>query len=86
MDVDERMRVTLTRAADTGPDGTDMGISPGYKRSMECSLLFIVTVQSRQYSSMGYWQAALVKVGMAQPGPKITAHDRAILEYVADLR
>jgi hypothetical protein len=31
---------------------------------------------------MGYWQAALVKVGMAQPGPKITAHDRAILEYV----
>jgi hypothetical protein len=86
VDVDERMRVTLTRAADTGPDGTDMGISPGYKRSMECSLSFIVTVQSRQYSSMGYWQAALVKVGMAQPGPKITAHDRAILEYVADLR
>ncbi|RSH91019.1 Vacuolar protein sorting-associated protein 20 [Saitozyma podzolica] len=29
---------------------------------------------------MGYWQAALVKVGMAQPGPKITAHDRAILD------
>lgn len=29
---------------------------------------------------MGYWQAALVKVGMAQPGPKITSHDRAILE------
>lgn len=31
-------------------------------------------------STMGVWQAALVKMGMAQPGPKITAHDRAVLE------
>ncbi|WVQ65652.1 uncharacterized protein L199_003830 [Kwoniella botswanensis] len=29
---------------------------------------------------MGYFQAALVKMGMAQPGPKITAQDRAILD------
>jgi charged multivesicular body protein 6 len=29
---------------------------------------------------MGVWQAALVKIGMAQPGPKITAQDRAVLE------
>lgn len=31
---------------------------------------------------MGYWQAALVKMGVAQPGPKITSHDRAVLECV----
>lgn len=30
--------------------------------------------------TMGYFQAAMVKMGMAQPGPKITAQDRAILE------
>jgi len=30
--------------------------------------------------AMGYWQAALVKMGVAQPGPKITSHDRAVLE------
>ncbi|WRT67905.1 uncharacterized protein IL334_004879 [Kwoniella shivajii] len=29
---------------------------------------------------MGYFQAAMVKMGMAQPGPKITAQDRAILD------
>ncbi|BEJ15568.1 hypothetical protein CspHIS471_0501730 [Cutaneotrichosporon sp. HIS471] len=29
---------------------------------------------------MGIWQAALVKMGVAQPGPKITAQDRAILD------
>jgi hypothetical protein len=32
------------------------------------------------YINMGVWQAALVKIGMAQPGPKITAQDRAVLE------
>ena len=32
--------------------------------------------------TMGVWQAALVKMGMAQPGPKITAQDRAVLECV----
>ena len=31
---------------------------------------------------MGVWQAALVRMGMAQPGPKITSQDRAILEWV----
>ena len=35
------------------------------------------------HPAMGYWQAALVKVGVAQPGPRITSHDRAILEYVS---
>lgn len=30
--------------------------------------------------TMGYFQAAMVKMGMAQAGPKITAQDRAILE------
>nr|XP_019012881.1 charged multivesicular body protein 6 [Kwoniella pini CBS 10737]OCF51662.1 charged multivesicular body protein 6 [Kwoniella pini CBS 10737] len=29
---------------------------------------------------MGYFQAAMVRMGMAQPGPKITAQDRAILD------
>ncbi|KAK8858688.1 hypothetical protein IAR55_002917 [Kwoniella newhampshirensis] len=29
---------------------------------------------------MGYWQAALVRMGVAQPGPKITSQDRAILD------
>ncbi|GMK55993.1 hypothetical protein CspeluHIS016_0210490 [Cutaneotrichosporon spelunceum] len=29
---------------------------------------------------MGLWQAALVRMGVAQPGPKITAQDRAILD------
>jgi hypothetical protein len=29
---------------------------------------------------MGVWQNTLVKMGMAQPGPKITAQDRAVLE------
>ncbi|WWD18581.1 hypothetical protein CI109_103034 [Kwoniella shandongensis] len=29
---------------------------------------------------MGYWQTALVKMGVAQPGPKITSQDRAILD------
>lgn len=31
---------------------------------------------------MGYFQDALAKVGLAQPGPKITSQDRAILEQV----
>ncbi|KAK1925786.1 Snf7-domain-containing protein [Papiliotrema laurentii] len=29
---------------------------------------------------MGIWSDTLVKVGLAQPGPKITAHDRAVLD------
>ncbi|RXK37710.1 charged multivesicular body protein 6 [Tremella mesenterica] len=29
---------------------------------------------------MGYWQGALVKMGLAQPGPKISSHDRAVLD------
>ncbi|OCF30428.1 charged multivesicular body protein 6 [Kwoniella heveanensis BCC8398] len=29
---------------------------------------------------MGLWQNTMVKMGMAQPGPKITAQDRAILD------
>ncbi|WWC62716.1 uncharacterized protein I303_105313 [Kwoniella dejecticola CBS 10117] len=29
---------------------------------------------------MGYFQNAMIKMGMAQPGPKITAQDRAILD------
>ncbi|ODN81812.1 hypothetical protein L202_02176 [Cryptococcus amylolentus CBS 6039] len=29
---------------------------------------------------MGIWQNTLVKMGMAQPGPKITSQDRAILD------
>ncbi|RSH88279.1 Vacuolar protein sorting-associated protein 20 [Apiotrichum porosum] len=29
---------------------------------------------------MGVWQAALVKMGVAQPGPKITQQDRAVLD------
>ncbi|WVQ83019.1 hypothetical protein IAT38_005157 [Cryptococcus sp. DSM 104549] len=29
---------------------------------------------------MGVWQNAMVKMGMAQPGPKITSQDRAILD------
>jgi len=30
---------------------------------------------------MGIWQNALIKAGISQPGPKITAHDRAVLEW-----
>lgn len=31
---------------------------------------------------MGIWQDTLVRLGVAQAGPKITTQDRAILEYV----
>lgn len=31
---------------------------------------------------MGLWQNALVNMGLAQQGPKITAQDRAVLEWV----
>lgn len=34
---------------------------------------------------MGLLKNAMISVGLAQAGPKITAHDRAILEYVQDL-
>lgn len=34
-------------------------------------------------AAMGIWQNALVKMGVSQPGPKITAQDRAILECVS---
>lgn len=30
---------------------------------------------------MGIWQNTLVRLGVAQAGPKITTQDRAILEY-----
>lgn len=33
-------------------------------------------------SIMGLLKSAMISVGLAQAGPKITAHDRAILEYV----
>lgn len=33
-------------------------------------------------STMGFLKNAMISVGLAQPGPKITAHDRAILEWV----
>lgn len=44
---------------------------------------YISTYQADKPRRMGYWQATLAKVGLAQPaGPKITAHDRAVLESV----
>ena len=47
------------------------------------SALPSVALPLKFHPAMGYWQAALVKVGVAQPGPRITSHDRAILEYVS---
>jgi len=35
---------------------------------------------SDKQRAMGLWSDTLVKVGLAQPGPKITPHDRAVLE------
>jgi hypothetical protein len=76
------------RRADRDPMGVGCGNIIWLQREA-FDVVFVVVHRhrtARRYSSMGYWQAALVKVGMAQPGPKITAHDRAILEYVAGLR
>lgn len=36
--------------------------------------------QTTSEHDMGLWQNTLVKLGAAQPGPKITPHDRAVLE------
>ena len=51
----------------------------------ELTSIAVILTHTECSDAMGYFQAALVKAGMAQPGPKITQQDRAILEWARAL-
>ena len=57
-------------AENAGPDVDDY----------DALYLYLYPTFIQHNNQMGIWSDTLVKVGLAQAGPKITPHDRAVLE------